>query len=110
MSQVGEIPAPEELTHYLRTFSGSAQEKGELCFRQDRVRGVHAVVPGSIYESTVQGNSLYLVRLFYRKDSKSWIGECGCPVAAKCKHVYASGKALLAENNVALVNGLVTGA
>ena len=58
--------------------------------------------------ATVRGSEPYQVTLAF--DSKEgWVGECSCPMAYFCKHVYAAMKALLAEHSSIRVRELSSG-
>jgi hypothetical protein len=82
----------------------NAQARGLKYFRQGRVESITRV-DANTFSARVSGSELYEVTLGFDPDD-GWWGECSCPVEFDCKHVYATGKALLAEDTVASVQAL----
>ena len=108
MSDFGEIPAVDNLRAFLRSFSRNAQEKGDRYFRENRVENLRAG-EASAFVGAVQDGALYAITLFHNRSNGLWGGACDCAAGSHCEHLYAAGKALLAEHSVAVVNDLVAG-
>src|SRR5437867_3821971 len=104
-----EIENPQGVQAYLATFPSSVRRKGEEYFRQGRVLALGCCTPGTEYEAQVKGTQIYIVELCYDVED-GWTGVCTCPMEYQCKHIYAAVKALLAENNTAVVRDISAGA
>jgi len=99
------LPDPDLLRAYLAEMDPRTQARGQEYFRQGFVHEVRQTSP-TTFEATVDGSESYDV--FFRYTSQDgWDGQCSCPVEDwECKHLYAFGKALLAEHSVASVQSL----
>jgi hypothetical protein len=108
MSEQYAILEPQDARDYLDAFDGLTRIKGEAYFRQQRVESLTCLEPGRHYSAAVRGSRGYVVALHF-DESEGWQGNCSCPMAADCKHVYAAMKFLLAEASVASVRDLSAG-
>lgn len=108
MSELGEIPAPDRLNTYLRSFPSQAQEKGNALFNQSLVQTWSFPTKGQ-YQVTVLDGAEEHIDLSYHPVQCRWQGLCSCPLRRDCHHLYAAGKSLLAEHSLALVNDLAAG-
>lgn len=109
MSDLGEIPAAEDLAKFLRSFPAKAQEQGEKLSRANRVSRLRTTVPGFLFEGEVDDGDRIRVRLLCDKSRGVWNGLCTCSIGTKCGHIHAVGKALLAEHSIFQVNDLSAG-
>ncbi len=91
------------LQRYLQSFSHTARKRGESYFQRAAVTSLDCEEPGRAFTATVQGSEPYDVD-FFRKDG--WDALCSCPVGIHCKHIYATGKQLLAEHAAVAVAAL----
>ncbi len=97
------VPNIEALQQFLGEMPPGAQSRGLKYFREGRVSLVTRL--GGEFSARVSGSELYTVSLGFDPDD-GWWGECSCPLAFDCKHVFALGKTLLAEDSVARVQDL----
>lgn len=102
------IDSPEDIVELLRKFPAQSRKRGESLFQKQAVKELRCVDPGSEYEADVEDTELYVVNLFQDPDY-GWQGDCECLDGERCRHVYASLKALLAEHSVAQVQNLSGG-
>ena len=99
------LPEPDALREFLATMHPNAQTRGSRYFREGCVHDL-AQVSERRFAGIVQGTQPYDVSLEFTRDA-GWFGKCSCPVDyADCKHLFAFGKALLAEHSVAAVQDL----
>lgn len=96
------LPALNDSEGALRYLSGFPLDtaiRGEAYVRQARVLRLDVRDPGRLYETRVLGSRLYEVSLSHTPDT-GWSGRCSCPLANRCKHVYASLRVLLNRSGV----------
>src|SRR5215218_2808024 len=82
-----------------------SKKRGSKYFQDGRVHDIQQDDACS-FSGTVRGGEDYKVSLEFIPD-EGWWGECTCPMDYQdCKHLFAFGKALLAEHNHSRVQDL----
>jgi len=99
---------PQGAQVFLRTFPEATRRKGEACFAEGAVGEWKCNEPGRGYATTVLDAFSYQVSVFSFEE-EGWDGDCNCPQAHECKHIYAAVRALLAEHSSALARNLSSG-
>lgn len=92
------------LAVYLDGFDDGSARRGRAYFKASRVRSLASAGPE--VRSVVRGTYDYDVRLTW--DDGAWFSECGCPMEADCKHVYATGQAWMRQADRSMGSGLAT--
>lgn len=109
MANEFKLSDAEDARAFLREFGCKATEKGLRLYRQGKVTQIIAIEPGSDYRAAVSDPDPLQVELTY-DEATGWEGDCECPLVDPCPHMYAVLQALLAENGVAEVHALSSGA
>lgn len=99
---------PQAAQAYLRAFPEATRRKGEACVAEGAVRDWKCNEPGRGFTSTVEDTFQYHVSL-YSMEGVGWNGDCTCPQAHDCRHLYAAMRELLAEHSAALTRNLSSG-
>ena len=92
------------LRAWLNTLPTRSRESGELYFTNKHVQKVWAGADHFV-EARVLGQELYSVTLFLTRNK--WSSRCTCPATTDCKHVYAAGRAWIAENEAPATSPLL---
>ena len=99
------LPDADALRKALAAMPPGAKKRGSTYFQEGRVHDIQQDNPYN-FSGTVRGGEDYGVSLEYIPD-EGWWGECTCPMDYQdCKHLFAFGKALLAEHNHSRVQDL----
>ena len=83
------------LALWLDDFAPSDQARGRAYHAEGRVRALNVAHDGDriVVTAAVRGTRAYACHLSH-EPFDGWAGDCSCPVAYECKHLYASGLAL----------------
>src|SRR5678816_3765532 len=98
--------ALEALRDSLSAMPDISKKRGLEYFKEGRVQDIKQDTDENEFTAVVEGSEPYKASLKFDPD-EGWEGECSCPVSyGPCKHLFAFGKALLAEHSVAKVQNL----
>src|SRR5436190_5513164 len=98
--------ALEALRNSLAAMPDNSKKRGLEYFKEGRVQEIKQDKRENLFTAIVNGSERYKTSLKFDPD-EGWEGECSCPVDfGPCKHLFAFGKALLAEHSVAKVQNL----
>ena len=101
---VRSVKTPEALAAlraWLATFEPGARTRGEDYYTQGHVEDVWAEADHFV-EAIVTGQEAYSVTLFLTRGK--WDSDCTCPMEHNCKHVYAAGRAWIADVEAGVVD------
>jgi hypothetical protein len=108
MSDTFVLADPRGAQSFLRSFPEITRRKGEACFAAGGVNGLECKEPGRGFAAQVEDTFSYHVSVF-SYEAEGWDGDCTCPQAHGCRHIYATVRALLAEHSAALTRSLSAG-
>ncbi|MDQ8186301.1 DEAD/DEAH box helicase [Pelagicoccus sp. SDUM812002] len=93
------------LAQYLSTFDPRTKKRGKAYARD--ARALVSYTTNHVIEGYVDGSREYFVHFGYERHT-GWEAECDCPIGYECKHAFALGATVLAENGHPLASAAPT--